>query len=1165
MIKKIFTVGVVVLTIFWAVGLAAFVPTAQATTFSSGDLIKASLPAVYYYGADGKRYVFPNEPTYKTWYADFSSVKTITDGELATIQIGGNVTNKPGVKMVKITTDPKVYAVAANGTLRWVTTESLAASLYGSNWGAMILDVSDAFFVNYSIGAQISNVSDYSPSAATAAAQSINVDKGLAGATTTGGNLNVSLASDTPAASTVAGGAAANMSKIILATGSAAVKVKSLYITRSGLSANDDVENVKLINVAGATVGDVGSFGSNSKALISFVPSLEIAANTSVSYYVRASIRLGAPAGNTVALGVALNTDVVLEAGTVSGAFPVVGNYMSIVALANIGSATVGQDAAVVDTMPDAGAKRVQVSEFYVMAGANEDLTIEAMSLIEAGSANTADSANIELYSLTEGRTLGTAASWDANSRVTVGSMNVVIPRGGKHIFQVYADIVSGSGNVIDVDLTDGTDVLVTVKGNTYGFYLSPIVAVTPPLNWDGQGIPGVGGQTVGAGLLNVTKSTSSPATGNIARASDQAIATYDYEVRGESIKITSTMVTITEGAAFNNVVPNWNRVANVKLVDENGLVVAGPKNLTNVSVGAAGGVTTVTFNETYVVPTGTHKYTVKVDVLSNAPAGATATLVASLTPSADITATGVTTRESVVPTPAVAVAGNGETILGVALTVTNLTQPAARSIAVGTQNFVWATTSLDATASGEDVRVSSVTVLDTLGVGNTDDMTALQNLSIWADLTSASSTRGDAYETKVSNNEQPTLATTKAINLTQVITVPKGTYVKIAVVGNLSTLAFVTDTHQISIAAPITATGKSTGNAPVIPAIITLGQVMLVSASGTLTASLDASTPLANIVVSGAQKVTVAAFKLTADNIEAIELDDLLVNDVAAIATNPVASNWYLYANSRADGGSIADPVAVAAGGFAPQFILADNTIVVPSNSSVVLTLKADIAPVDGATVINGDDLIPEITAAASINATGVSSGVPATIFNGLGWFPKTAATDLAFASKPTISLNASSPSGALVPSANTLVAIFNIAADSADDISFDDAGSAGTKLVVTMAEACTGAGGATNMILKDEGGTVLSTATEAADACTVGNKTFEVWTNPLVIAKGTTKKVYVYGVTTSATTAGDNLQASITDAAAGNVTWGINGAGAFATAAITARGSIYANALSR
>lgn len=152
----------------------------QQPLYSSGDLIKsASGLSVYYYGADGKRYVFPNEKTYKTWYSDFSGVKEISDVELGGITIGGNVTYKPGVKMVKITTDPKVYAVSAGGVLRWVSTEAIAASLYGADWASKIDDIPDAFFINYTVGEPIISSSQYSHSEEQSETLTINQDLGL--------------------------------------------------------------------------------------------------------------------------------------------------------------------------------------------------------------------------------------------------------------------------------------------------------------------------------------------------------------------------------------------------------------------------------------------------------------------------------------------------------------------------------------------------------------------------------------------------------------------------------------------------------------------------------------------------------------------------------------------------------------------------------------------------------------------------------------------------------------------------------------------------------------------------------------------------------------------------------------------------------------------------
>ena len=140
----------------------------RATTVvaSPGDLIRGtSFSALYYMGEDGFRYVFPNEKTYGTWYTDaetgemdFSTVKMLSDADLAMIQMGGNVTYHPGSRMVKINSDPKTYMVAHGGTLRWVSSEAIAIALYGSAWNTKIDDVADGFFTNYTIGTAITDL-----------------------------------------------------------------------------------------------------------------------------------------------------------------------------------------------------------------------------------------------------------------------------------------------------------------------------------------------------------------------------------------------------------------------------------------------------------------------------------------------------------------------------------------------------------------------------------------------------------------------------------------------------------------------------------------------------------------------------------------------------------------------------------------------------------------------------------------------------------------------------------------------------------------------------------------------------------------------------------------------------------------------------------------------
>lgn len=124
----------------------------------SGALIRsASNNAVYYCGANGKRYVFPNDRVYFSWYADFKSVAIIPDEHLASVPLGGLVTYRPGSKLVKIESLPNVYAIEKGGVLRWVKTPTIAASLYGSTWSKKVDDISDAFFGSYTIGDPISS------------------------------------------------------------------------------------------------------------------------------------------------------------------------------------------------------------------------------------------------------------------------------------------------------------------------------------------------------------------------------------------------------------------------------------------------------------------------------------------------------------------------------------------------------------------------------------------------------------------------------------------------------------------------------------------------------------------------------------------------------------------------------------------------------------------------------------------------------------------------------------------------------------------------------------------------------------------------------------------------------------------------------------------------
>ena len=123
-----------------------------------GDPVTQHDSSVYYCGGDGKRYVFPNPKIYTTWYGDFSGVRVITPEEMAVLPLGGNVTYRPGSRLVKIQSDPKTYAVEGGGLLRHVPDEATAVALFGAAWSKLVDDIDVAFFLNYRIGQPVAKI-----------------------------------------------------------------------------------------------------------------------------------------------------------------------------------------------------------------------------------------------------------------------------------------------------------------------------------------------------------------------------------------------------------------------------------------------------------------------------------------------------------------------------------------------------------------------------------------------------------------------------------------------------------------------------------------------------------------------------------------------------------------------------------------------------------------------------------------------------------------------------------------------------------------------------------------------------------------------------------------------------------------------------------------------
>lgn len=161
-------------------GLAITLPVGALIKIpDDSNVLTLSDTAVYYYASNGKRYVFPNEKVYYTWYPNFNNVRILTIEEMALIPIGGNITYRPASKLVKFQTDPKVYLPTKGGILRWAKTEEIVRTWFGNDWNQNVDDISEAFHVNYTFGEPINGPYDVSLQVIADTARTVNANLGL--------------------------------------------------------------------------------------------------------------------------------------------------------------------------------------------------------------------------------------------------------------------------------------------------------------------------------------------------------------------------------------------------------------------------------------------------------------------------------------------------------------------------------------------------------------------------------------------------------------------------------------------------------------------------------------------------------------------------------------------------------------------------------------------------------------------------------------------------------------------------------------------------------------------------------------------------------------------------------------------------------------------------
>ncbi len=745
--------------------------------------------------------------------------------------------------------------------------------------------------------------------------------------------LTVALSANTPASATVPANdttAAANVpvTKVDFTAGSEAVTVTGLKVERTGLCLDAAISSVKLFD-GSVQVGTSQSLGSTHKASFSSI-SIEIPANTTKTITLAASLTAETDySGSVFKLSIGSASDITTTAD-ITGTFPIIGNSMTTNSATTIGTAIMYNGAEgtrnTSDLTVDPSDVDVRFTQVKITAGSAEGLVVNQITAVKNGTAASADVKDIKLVNDTSGVTLGTVASLDADGRAVFSDLGVSVAKGASVELSVLATMDGGSGRTITFDLHDGVSYTTDITGASYGFGITPTVANNGFCdNTSGSGVGTTcQAQSINQGYLTCQLSASTPATGNIALGgSEIELFAMDCTAYGEAINVTSTVIVLTPAGDGSG--SDW---TNVVGYDGDGNALFGPQDADT----GANAADTMTFTDAYTLPMGTTTIYVKGNLSSSAEADET--VVISLT-AGTITAKGAssgkttyTTSSGTTVPPAAAITGKTQTILGPATAVVTAAVPVAGNIVLNAQDAIFAYFDLDCSASGEDVKVTTIVTTDTV-TGGTGAYTGVNNLELWDGDTRLETTSSTA-----------TNAATVTFTLKVPLRITAGTSKRLTLKADVVNRTAST-THQFKIANTtdhVISTGYGTGTA-VTETYSGSGQVQTISAAGTLQVTVSADRAAAAQFVAGTTGNSMMTYRLYA-NYENIDITAFYIATTGTTAKADI-DNVKVYF----DGEIIGNPAGYALDSGGDALVsLSSGTMVVKKSTYHTLALKADL-----------------------------------------------------------------------------------------------------------------------------------------------------------------------------------------------------------------------------
>jgi len=516
----------------------------------------------------------------------------------------------------------------------------------------------------------------------------------------TGEGLTITAATQPAATLAVKSAARLPFTKVTLTAGAQDVTVTGITVERTGLANDAAFAGVVLLDEAGIQLGVAKTFNSEHKATVG--DTVTIKAGTSKTFTIAGN--MASNQENYAGQVAYLSVTGVTTSATVSGLLPISGAGHTINNSLSIGTVTPSRGALDPNATAtkEIGTTGYTFSSVKVEAGSVEKIRIKSIRWNQSGSAGAADLANIKTY--VDGTAYDVVASSDGKYFTSTFGDGIVVDKGLSKEISIKADIISGSGRNVAFDLYRNTDL--NVSGETYGYGITPAstgtgFATTNP--WYDASVA-----TVSAGTVSsISQSNTVPAQNIAVLSANQPMGGFEVKVRGEAITVQQMIFNIqANGDEAEN-------ITNIRLVDQNGNVVAGPVNGASTATDSANG--TVTFTDTVTFPVGTT--ILQLQGRLGSAFVTNDTVQASTTPSSQwTTVKGVNTGETVsLSSFSSAIQSNLMTVKAGALAISVSTQPTARNVIAGSKGFEFARYVLDAGQSGEDVRLTNFKASTTL------------------------------------------------------------------------------------------------------------------------------------------------------------------------------------------------------------------------------------------------------------------------------------------------------------------------------------------------------------------------------------------------------------------------------------------------------------------